>query len=128
MKELHKIYINNINEFIRHGEYDPSDRALSLVWQELSRKFGAADVLSEAINGDELLSQDILNWIIFRDSGDQGNRRMSDALCDYARYFVDQDKSFIWEIWEEQGKPDPMDLAKENSYLDDIAGGLKGVF
>jgi len=114
---LRDIYTDNICEFIRCGEYDPSDYALSLVWMTLERKFGAAELLSEAINGDEMLSADILNFIKFRDPGDQGKRRVSEALCNYARYFVDQDKSFIWEVWQERGKPDPMTLAKQESGL-----------
>jgi len=125
---LRDIYTDNIYEFIRCGEYDPSDKALTLVWQRLASKNNAAEVLSEAINGDELLSQDILNWVIFQDSGDQGKRRVSEALCDYARYFVQQDEPLLWEIFEGQGQPDPMDLAKESRYIDEIAGSLKGIF
>lgn len=113
MIELKDIYIDNINEFIRCGDYDPSDYALSLVWMSLERKFGAGELLSDAINGDDLLSADILNWIKFKEPGDQGKRRVNQALCNYAKYFVDQDEDMIWGIWKEQCKPDPMDLAKQ---------------
>lgn len=112
MKELYSIYDESIHEFIRYGEYDPSDYALSLVWMTLERKFGAAEVLSEAINGDELLSADILNFIKFRDPGDQGKLRIREALCNYAKHFVDQDEAQLWELYENDGAPDPMDLAK----------------
>lgn len=125
---LRDIYVDHIYDFIRCGEYDPSDKALSLVWQHLVSENGAAVVLLEAINGDELLSQDILNWITFKNAGDQGKRRVSEALCDYARYFVDKDAGLIWEIFEGQGQRDPMDLAKESRYIEEIAGGLKGIF
>ena len=113
MRELHSIYEDNIKEFIRQGEYDPSDYALSLVWMSLERKYGAGEVLNEAINGDDLLSADVLNWIKFTHPGDQGKRRVNDSLCRYAKYFVDQDSELIWQIWEAQGKPDPMTLAKQ---------------
>ena len=115
MKELTSIYEDNIFEFIRQsGEYDPSDYALALVWMSLERKFGAGEVLNEAINGDDLLSADILNWVKFRDSGDQGKRRVNQALINYARYFVDQDQDLIWQIYEGaiDTRPDPMTLAK----------------
>ena len=112
MRDLHSIYEDNIFEFIRHGEYDPSDYARALVWMSLERKFGAGEVLNEAINGDDLLSADVLNWIKFKDSGDQGKRRVNQALCNYAKFFVDQD--LIWQIYENSTdtRPDPMTLAK----------------
>lgn len=125
---LKDIYVNEIGSFIRSGEYDPSDKALTLVWKYLVSKHGAAEVLSEAINGDELLSQDILNLVIYKDAGDQGKVRINNALCDFARYYVDRDEPLLWEIWESRGQRDPMDLAKESRYIDDIAGGLKGIF
>lgn len=111
------IYEDSIFEFIRQGEYDPSDYALSLVWMSLERKYGASEVLNEAINGDGLLSGDILNWVKFRDSGDQGKRRLSDALCNYGRHFVDQDQHLIWQIYDNltDTRPDPMTLAKQEA-------------
>ena len=124
--KLRKIYENHISEFIRYGEFDPSDKGLSLVWQELS-KDGAAELLSDAINGDELLSKDVLNWAFFKDAGDQGRCRISQALSKHAMYFVEKDADLIWSIWEGYCQPDPMDLGK-NSYMDDIADCLKGVF
>lgn len=114
MKELTSIYEDNIFEFIRQGEYDPSDYALTLVWMSLQRKFGAGVLLNEAIDGDNLLSEDVLNWVKFRDPGDQGKRRVNQALCNYAKSFVDDDQDLIWQIYQDSidTRPDPMTLAK----------------
>lgn len=115
MKELHEVYRDNIKEFIRHGEYDPSDYALIQCWRVAMRVRGAAEVVSEAINGDESLSQDIADWIFHHGrSGDQGIRRVNEAFCDYVKKaYVDYDESLLWDMWQEQSKPDPMDLAKQ---------------
>jgi hypothetical protein len=43
-------------------------------------------------------------------------------------YFVEQDADIIWSMWDGTNKPDPMDLAKESRYIDEIAGSLKGIF
>tara|TARA_R110000744_G_C19190191_1_gene543796 strand:+ start:315 stop:734 length:420 start_codon:yes stop_codon:yes gene_type:complete len=125
------IYEDSIFEFIRHGEYDPSDHALSLVWKSLCDKLGAVEVLNEAINGDESLSDDIINWVKFKDSGDQGRLRVNEALCRYAFYHTGLDEDLIWQIYENSIDtcPDPMTLAKESStYMDEIAGSLKDVY
>ena len=113
MKELKSIFEDSIFEFIRYGEYDPSEYALTLCWREAIRARGASEVVSEAIDGDEKLCQDIADWAFHRGkSGDQGKRRINQALCDYAKSFVDE--SLIWEIYENSidTRPDPMDLAK----------------
>jgi hypothetical protein len=125
---LKNIYENNLNEFIRYGEFDPSDKALFLVWQHLKNEMGAGDFLSEVINGDDLLSDDLLNFVVFNNPGDQGKLRLQDACNRYAMYFVEQDADIIWSMWDGTNKPDPMDLAKESRYIDEIAGSLKGIF
>ena len=122
------IYENNLDEFIRYGEFDPSDRALFLVWQHLKNEMGAGEFLNEVINGDDLLSDDLLNFVVFTHPGDQGRLRLQDACNRYAKYFAEQDAGIIWNMWEGNNRPDPMDLAKENSYMDEIAGSLKDVF
>lgn len=125
---LDYIFENYLSEFIRYGEYDPSERALTLIWHEVS-KHDAATLLSEAINGDEKLSRDVCSMVFFRDAGDQTKARINQSLCNYVKIvYVDPDESYLWKLYESQCRPDPMTLAKEESYMDQIAGNLKDVF
>ena len=116
MKELKSIFEDSIFEFIRYGEYDPSEYALTLCWREAIRARGASEVVSEAIDGDEKLCQDIADWAFHRGkSGDQGFRRVNHALCTYVKKaYIDDDEPLLWEIYENSidARPDPMTLAK----------------
>tara|TARA_R110000823_G_scaffold87043_1_gene194371 strand:+ start:261 stop:644 length:384 start_codon:yes stop_codon:yes gene_type:complete len=125
---LKNIYEDNINEFIQYGEFEPTDTGLSLVYKYLADTGEAGEILSDAINGDELLSQDVINWCYFENAGDQQRARVSAALCKYALYFVEKDADIIWGLYDAFGSTDPMTEAKERDFMDEIAGNLKGVF
>ena len=125
---LKNIYEDNISEFIRYGEFDPTDIGLGLVYKHLADTGKAGETLSDAINGDELLSQDIINWCYFENAGDQQRARVSDALCKYALYFVEKDADLIWSLYDAFDSPDPMTEAKERDFMEEIAGNLKEVF
>ena len=125
---LKNIYEDNINEFIQYGEFEPTDTGLSLVYKYLADTGEAGEILSDAINGDELLSQDVINWCYFENAGDQQRARVSAALCKYALYFVEKDADIIWSLYDAFGSIDPMTEAKERDFMDEIAGNLKGVF
>ena len=59
--DILRILQDNIDEVIREDVFDPSIEVLSKVWIHIEQEEGASELLNEAINGDELLSQDVLN-------------------------------------------------------------------
>ena len=125
---LKNIYEDNINEFIQYGEFDPTDIGLGLVYKHLADTGKAAETLSDAINGDELLSQDVINWCYFENAGDQQRARVSAALCKYALYFVEKDADIIWGLYDAFNSRDHDSEAKERDFMEEIAGNLKEVF
>jgi len=111
--EMERMLESEIREVIRNGYFQPTKRVLTMAWQILERKWGAWELLANAIDGNDSLASDVLSLIKFTNPGDMGKLRLSDALCDYAEKIVADYESHCWSCWGELGRPDPMDLAKE---------------
>ena len=111
--EIEQMLENEIRDVIRNGHFQPTKRVLTMAWQILEQQWGAWELLCAAIDGSDLLSADILNIVKFTNPGDMGKIRLSDALCAYTENILLDYESHCWACWGELGRPDPMDLAKE---------------
>lgn len=114
---LRDTYEDLIYEIIdkKDGEFNPQPYALTLVWRELARQWGAYELLASALCGSsnpDIEADDILNWVFHNGkSGDQG-KRVAICLQDFARAKMQKDIDLIYEIYDDMGRPDPMTLAK----------------
>jgi len=128
-----KLMLDDIDEFIENGEYNPSEAGLLRVAHEVIAQDNnaASDILSESLNGssDDSLSRKVLNLILFENASSHSRQLVVDELCSYIKaVYMDKYEDDIWQAYHDQYKPDPMTEGKERDLMDEIADNLKGVF
>lgn len=115
VEALDNIAQYNIEEIIRYGEFDPSDKVLDMVIAEIARVEPLCEIVNEAFNNDELIAKCIVDMHIVDEDIEldvlhKFKRRSKQLLREYAELYLQGIEDRLWSFWSNRAVPLDSDI------------------
>ncbi len=102
---INEIITDNIDQIIRHGDFDPTDMVLDLIWEEILLNSGLVN-LWDAIDGDVEYMSLVAKFGASGSAKDAGalRKRLQFLTRKSAKWHLDEEEGFAWQCWEAEGQ------------------------
>ena len=98
--EIDEIIADQVDEVIRHGEFDPSPRVLDSVVRMMGKTWGTHNLFYNTLDGDEQFA----DYFVSGDF-DKADTRFRNLARKWAEMQMQSREHVAWELWELRRMP-----------------------